>query len=321
MQILTLGGSGFLGSHLVEALLEAGHRVRSMGRTLPGLLSPGLLDHPGLELVQGDLRDRALMAQVLKGCEVAFHLVSSTIPQTSNQNPGADVESNLLGTIGLLEQARSSGLRQLIFLSSGGTVYGIPRQVPIPEGHPLLPQCSYGITKVAIEHYLHLYQLLHGIDYRVLRLANPYGPGQRVNGAQGAVAVFLGKVLREESISLWGDGTAVRDFIYVDDVVSAMQAAMHYQGGERLFNIGSGKGMSLLSLVEVIEEVTGAVAKIQFLPSRPFDLPSNVLCIDRARLELGWAPQTDLHNGIEAFYRTLRPAEDLGLAQRLTPGT
>lgn len=305
MRIAVLGGGGFLGSHMVERLLGQGHRVRVLSRSLPGLLPQACLEHPASEALAGLLSDGPLLERVLEGCDVVIHLVSSTLPQSSNLDPVADVQTNLVGTLGLLAEARRAGVRRIIYLSSGGTVYGIPRQVPIPETHPTEPLCSYGITKRAIEQFLVLERHLHGLDERVVRLANPYGERQRTSAAQGAVAVFLGKALRGEPIQLWGDGTTVRDFLHVVDATDAVLRLLDYCGEERLFNVGSGTGHSLNEVLATIGRVTGRALQIERGPGRSFDAPSNVLCIERATRELGWRPQIDLEEGIRRFARSL----------------
>lgn len=305
MRVAVLGGGGFLGSHLVEALLANGHDVRVLSRSLPGLLPATCLEHPACEAVAGLLGDEPLLARLLEGCDAAVHLVSSSTPQSSNQDPIADVQTNLVGSLGLLTAARSAGVRRLIFLSSGGTVYGIPQQVPIPENHPTEPLCSYGITKRAIEQFLALERQLHGLDERVVRLANPYGERQRTAAAQGAVAVFLGKALRGDSIQLWGDGTVVRDFLHVADATEAVMRVLDYHGEERLFNVGSGTGHSLNEVLATIGRVTGRSLRIERGPARSFDVPSNVLCIERASRELDWQPRILLEEGIRRFARSL----------------
>src|SRR4029434_4711286 len=183
------------------------------------------------------------VTQAVAGCEVVFHMISTTIPKSSNDNPAYDVESNLVGTLRMLEAARKAGVRKVVFASSGGTVYGIPKVVPINESHPTDPICSYGISKLAVEKYLHLYHALHGLDYCILRIGNPYGEGQRPTAAQGAVGVFLYKALHGGVIEIWGDGTVTRDYIYIGDVIQAFLKAMTYSGEHRLFNIGAGEGL------------------------------------------------------------------------------
>ncbi|HEX5337076.1 MAG TPA: NAD-dependent epimerase/dehydratase family protein, partial [Gallionella sp.] len=191
---LVLGGKGFVGSHLTEALLRRGMSVRVFDR--PGaenLISPELRDR--VEFIEGNFANPESIATALDGCDICFHLISTTIPKTSNESPAYDLQSNALSSINLLEQARKSGLRKIVFMSSGGTVYGIPKYLPIDESHPTDPLCSYGIAKLTIEKYLELYRVHYGIDYAVLRVSNPYGERQRLMAAQGAVAVFLGKAL------------------------------------------------------------------------------------------------------------------------------
>jgi UDP-glucose 4-epimerase len=298
--VLVLGGAGFLGSHLVEALLREGSAVRVFDRTRDwSVIAPAA----NLELCEGDFGNRGDVALALEGCRTVFHLVGTTLPKGSNDDPVHDLESNLLTTVHFLELCRHSDVRKIVFASSGGTVYGVPTVVPIPEQHETRPLCSYGIHKLAIEHYLHLHASLYGIDYCVLRLANPFGERQRPHASQGAVAVFIDRVLRGEEIVVWGDGSAVRDYVYVEDVTRAFcQAAMH-SGEVKVFNIGSGHGLSVNDLIASIEATVGRTVSRRYLPGRPFDVPVNVLDISRAATQLGWRPQ---HSFIEGLRRTLQ---------------
>lgn len=298
---LVLGGRGFIGSHLVDALLAQGHRVRCFYRPSPDDAFAPELDHPRLEYFEGDLADEACVARALEGIDVCFHLISTTLPQSSNADPAYDVTTNVLSSVRLLTHAVEKGVKRVVFVSSGGTVYGIPSVSPIPETHPTDPVCSYGITKLAIEKYLGLFRHLHGLECTVLRIANPFGERQRMRSGQGAVAVFLGKVLRGEAIEVWGDGSVVRDYIYIADVVDSMLAAMRYSGPELVFNVGSGRGHSINEVLQAIEDVTGRQAETRYMPGRAFDVPSNVLCIERAKRELGWAPKTSFDEGLRRF--------------------
>ena len=310
---LVLGGRGFIGSHLIDALLAQGHRVRCFDRPHVAPLGEAHRAHPAFELYEGDLMSEADVIEALAGCEVCFHLVSTTLPKSSNADPVFDVESNVLGTVRLLTHAVKTGLRQVIFVSSGGTVYGVPLHVPIPETHPTDPVCSYGISKLTIEKYLGLFARLHGLEYTILRIANPFGERQRTEASQGAVAVFLGKVLRGQPVEIWGDGSVVRDYIYIADVVAALMAAFERSGGqEHLFNIGSGHGQSLNEVLDAIERVTGRAAIRNYLPARPFDVPRSILSIQRARDALGWAPQIDFESGLRRFARWIERAQETG---------
>lgn len=299
MQAVVTGASGFIGSHLVDGLLAAGYRVKALGRNLPGLIGLDAQSNPNLALLPVSLADRLALQQVLEGVEIVFHLASGSLPQSSNRDPHADVQVNLLGSLNLLEASRLTGVKRLIMVSSGGTVYGIPSVVPIPEAHSTDPICSYGITKLAIEKYVALYRQLHGLEGLVLRVANPFGPRQRLDAAQGVVPVFLGKALRREPLQIWGDGSTVRDFLDVADVVDALLAAATYQGEESLFNIGSGKGLSLNQLIELLEAQLNRSLEVDYLPSRGCDVPTNVLCIEKARQHLDWSPKISVADGLK----------------------
>jgi UDP-glucose 4-epimerase len=309
---LVLGGRGFIGSHLVDALLGQGYVVRCFDRPHVVPLGDSHLTHPAFELYEGDFTSEADIANALEDCDICYHLVSTTLPKSSNADPMFDVESNLLGTIRLLTHAVKTGLKKVIFVSSGGTVYGVPTQVPILETHSTDPICSYGITKLAIEKYLGLFHQLHGLDYTVLRLANPFGERQRTHASQGAVAVFLGKVLRGEPVEIWGDGSVIRDYIHIADVVEALLVAINRTGDERVFNIGSGRGHSLNEVLNSIENVTGQAAIRTYKPNRSFDVPASVLCIERAKQILGWSPQVEFETGLSRFAEWLaqHPNED-----------
>lgn len=301
LRCLVLGGRGFIGSHLVDALLARGHSVRCFDRPHIAPLGEAHLVDPNFELFEGDLVSEADLTEALKGCEVCFHLVSTTLPKSSNADPVFDVESNVLGSVRLLTRAVKVGLKKVVFVSSGGTVYGVPTQLPIPETHPTDPVCSYGITKLTIEKYLGLFKQLHDLDYTVLRIANPYGERQRTHASQGAVAVFMGKVLRGEPVEIWGDGSVIRDYIYISDVVDALLMALGHSGKERVFNIGAGRGHSINEVLDVIEKVTGRNVDRRYLSGRPFDVPASVLSIAQAKQSLGWSPKVDFSQGLERF--------------------
>jgi UDP-glucose 4-epimerase len=306
MKVVVVGASGFIGSHLVDGLLAAGCRVRALARHLPGLISEAAQADPALKLIPLSMADGLALQQAIEGADLVFHLASGSLPQSSNRDPQADVQVNLLGALKVLEAARLAQVQRLVMVSSGGTVYGIPQQVPIPETHPTDPTCSYGISKLAIEKYVALYRQLHGLDGLVLRLANPYGERQRLDATQGVVPVFLGKALRGEPLQIWGDGSTVRDFLYISDVVEALLAAARYQGEERIFNVGSGEGLSLNQLVALLEAELLQPLAVEYLPSRKFDVPTNVLCIERARRCLGWRPQVPLSEGLRRLYASIR---------------
>lgn len=299
-KILVTGGAGFIGSHLVDRLLAENHDVRSFDRVRPEH------SHQRLESHVGSFEDSSAVCTALSGMDVCYHLISTTVPASSNADPDFDITSNLLGTLRFLQHAVNAGVSKVIFISSGGTVYGEPRKTPIPETHPTEPICSYGIVKLAIEKYLEIFRRMHGLEYVILRVSNPYGERQRMASNQGAVAVFLGKAWRGETIEIWGDGSVIRDYVHIEDVTAALTAALDYDGTHRLFNIGAGCGLDLNRLLDLIERALGAKTTRRYLPSRAFDVPENVLDIRLAAAELGWKPSISHEKGLERMSEWLK---------------
>lgn len=293
MNCMVTGGLGFIGSHLVERLVVGGHPVRILDPGKPSMPLP-----PGVELVQGDGSDLRFLREALEGVEVLFHLAGSLLPNESNQKPAEDVARTLTANVQLMNCAVQSGVRKLVYASSGGTVYGITNAIPVAETHATDPISSYGIIKLATEKYLGLFERLHQLQFAALRYSNPYGEGQDPFRNFGAVASFLGAISTGTEITIWGDGSAVRDFIYVRDAVEATLRAAEYEGPERIFNVGSGEGTSIRELLHIIETVTGRVARVQFKPAREGDVPAVVLDNARARKEWGWSPDTPLERGV-----------------------
>jgi len=302
---LVLGGKGFIGSHLVDALVAAGQSVRVLDRpNLTPLSEPAIISK--VEWFDGDSTSETDVRQALEGCDICYHLVSTTLPKSSNADPLFDVETNVLGTLRLLTHAVRLGVKKVVFVSSGGTVYGIPRTVPVDENHPTDPISSYGITKLAIEKYLHLFFDLHKLDYTILRVSNPYGERQRTLALQGAIAIFLGKVLRGETVDIWGDGTTIRDYVYIGDVIQALLRAGAHNSPARVFNIGSGAGLTLNEVLDEIERATGMKSKRNYATARGFDVPRNILSIARAKAEMGWEPRTSFADGLARTVAWLR---------------
>jgi UDP-glucose 4-epimerase len=298
MKCLVLGGGGFIGSFIADRLLIEGNFVRIFERPRVVPYRP-FLPYEKVEWLQGDFMSKTDVAAAVQSCEMVFHLISTTLPKSSNDDPVYDVESNLIPTLQLLETAVRYGVRKVIFISSGGTIYGIPSQIPIPETHPTDPLVSYGAVKLAIEKYLHLYYTIYGLDYSILRVANPFGERQRVNTAQGAVAVFLSKAVANDTIDVWGDGSAKRDFIYIQDVVDAFIKSMDHFGEPHVFNIGSSYGRSVNELLSAIEELIGHPVMRRYLPARKFDVPVSMLDISRAKDILGWQPRFSFRDGLQ----------------------
>ena len=308
MRVLVLGGAGFIGSHLVDRLLDDGHFVRILDRSPPEL-HPDWVTAGRVEYVLGDFADHFSVATAVKDIDIAFHAVSTTIPATSNVDMAFDVQTNLIGTINFLRAAVAARIRKVLFVSSGGTVYGVPTTVPIKETAPTEPMCSYGITKLATEKYLGLFEMLHGLEFLVFRLSNPFGERQRA-GAQGAIAAFIDKMLRGESLEIWGDGSVVRDYIYIGNAIDALVEGMNYSGEQRVFNVGSGVGHSLNDVLGILERVSGRQVPRNYSPSRAIDVPRNILDIGLIKNEIGWMPRIAFADGIDRtwkWYRERRP--------------
>jgi len=307
---LVLGGNGFLGSHLVDALAAGGYQVDVLGRD-PTLFNPGLVSQhaPRLRYHQGSFSDVELMRTLLTGADVIFHLVSSTIPASSNLNPVADIEDNLIATVRMLDLLREMPPKRVIYISSGGTVYGTPEYIPIPETHRLDPKNSYGIVKVAAEKYLHMYHELYGMNSLVLRLANPFGPRQMKIGVQGVIATVLMSVLHDKPITIWGDGGVVRDYVYIEDVTRLLLLVMD-SPLLGTFNVGSGMGHSLQDILSIAEKITGKPPQVNYLPSRSFDIPEVVLDIGRIRYKVGWQPEVSLVEGMTRHWHWLQQHTD-----------
>ena len=297
MKIAIFGGGGFIGSTITDSLLLAGHTVKVFERPrIPPYRK--FSDYENVTWLTGDYLNSNDVRDAISGCDAVVHLISSTLPKNSNDDPIYDVQTNVIPTIQLLNEMVKSEIKKIVFISSGGTVYGSTECETIPESHPLQPQVSYGITKLTIENYLYLYKKIHGICPVILRVSNPYGERQRVNLAQGAVAVFLNKVINNEIIEIWGSGDVVRDYIHVSDVAAAFITALTYDGDNNIFNIGSGVGTSLNQLLDAIEHITTHKVERKYLPNRSIDVNRNVLNIDLAKRELQWTPKISLVDGI-----------------------
>ncbi|MDH6233065.1 UDP-glucose 4-epimerase [Mesorhizobium soli] len=300
---LVLGGGGFIGTHLVKALLSHGNLVTVLSRSPVDLVRRRFADaapSDRLKIVQGSFDDECLLDSILPICSSCIHLAGTMVPAASIEDKIADIQVNLAGTVKLLEAASRHSLPKLVYISSGGTVYGQSDVDRIPEDHPTDPISAYGITKLGVEKYLRLFHRLHGLPSITLRLANPFGPGQAEKEIQGAIAVFVERIIQGKPIEIWGDGNIVRDYLFIDDVVDAIIRALNYSGMETVFNIGSGQGTSINEICARIAHHL-APFEINHKPTRSFDVSRNVLDISRAEAHLGWRPRISLDEGISRY--------------------
>lgn len=294
---LIMGGGGFLGIHLANALTRQGAVVRAFGRTLT---DPRQLDGR-VHWSSGHFEDRAAVAAAVRGQEIVFHCLSGSVPGQPGQKPASDLETNVLGTLRFLDICNAAAVRRIVFASSGGTVYGPAERCPTPEAASTDPISAYGVGKLAIEKYLALYQHLYGLEYLALRIANIYGPLQSTLKRQGVVAAMLDHALAGKPLEIWGTGEVVRDFVHIDDVVAAFLLAATYDGPHRVMNVGSGTGLTINQVASDIETVAGTanLSRI-YRAGRAADVPVNILDISLIARETGWQPRRRWLDGLRS---------------------
>lgn len=306
MRILVLGGSGFLGSHIVDKFLAEKHDV-----VVYDLYPERFRRSPaGIKFHTGDFGNvGALDELITTGFDAVIHCVSTTTPKSSNESPEFDIQSNVIGTLYLLDICVKHNVGKLVFLSSGGTIYGdIGDKDMVDETHAVRPMCSYGVSKLTIEHYLDVYRHLRGLNYVALRLSNPYGERQSPLRALGALTVFLHRTLKRQNVEVWGDGGVTRDFIYVGDVANAVYLAT-VNPIYGIYNVGTGTGLSLRDILAQIAHVVGRDPEVTWLASRSFDVPRIVLDAAKLKRVAQWNCITSLEDGVAITADWLRATD------------
>ena len=309
MKALVTGGAGFIGSHVVDALVERGDDV-----TVVDDLSTGkrenLADGPGAgaELVEADIRDARAMRDLVDRVrpQVVFHLAAQIDVRKSTADPAWDAGINVVGTINMLQAALEAGVDRFVNTSTGGAIYGEGRILPAPEDHPQAPEAPYGQSKFCAEGYCDLYSRLHGLSTVSLRYGNVYGPRQDPLGEAGVIAIFCGRLLEGKPPTIFGNGEQTRDYVYIGDVVRAnLSAAESHATGA--FNIGLGVQTSVLQLVEALREISGTDDfHPEFAPPRLGEVQHIAIDPARACGELGWEPHITLRDGLERTLASLR---------------
>jgi UDP-glucose 4-epimerase len=308
MKALVTGGSGFIGSNLVDALVERGDEVTviddlSTGRreNLDGALSDGAV------LEELDIRDAGAVAELTAKVapDVIFHLAAQIDVRVSAADPAFDARVNVEGTINVLDAARRAGVARVVNTSTGGAIYGEGRVLPAAEDHPVAPEAPYGQSKFCAEGYCELFRRLHGLSTVSLRYGNVYGPRQDPLGEAGVIAIFCGKLLDGGTPTVFGDGLQTRDYVYVGDVVRANLLAAEANAREAI-NIGTGVGTSVLALVESLAAQADGPFEPEMAPERPGEVRHIHLDASRARAELGWEPAVGLDEGLERTLASLR---------------
>ena len=298
MKILVTGGNGFIGSHFVDQLIEATLHQISVVDIFPRTYEPL---PEGVTFIPGNIRDVNLLSRSLidEKFDIVYHLAWAAISETAINNPIADIEQNLSSTVNLLSACLKAGVKRVVFLSSGGTVYGIPENLPIREDHPTNPISAYGITKLAAEKYVQMYHHLQELEYTILRPSVPYGPGQNPYRRQGAVSVFIYRALQGKPIHIWGDGETLRDYFYVKDLVGALMKVVDAPGSiNTIFNLGGARAYTLNQVVTLIEENLNIRVRVIHETGRKFDVSRLQLDTSNAAEKLNWKPTTSLGEGI-----------------------
>jgi UDP-glucose 4-epimerase len=314
VRAMVTGGAGFIGSTLVDRLLAEGNEVDvvddlSTG-TLVNLADARASGNRALTVHQLDIRSGDLVdLMVRRRPEVVFHLAAQADVRVSVAQPAFDAEVNVVGSINVLEGARAAGADRVVFAASGGTLYGEPlvEELPAPEKLAHRPLSPYGVSKKAVIDYLVAYRELHALEFCALALANVYGPRQDAHGEAGVVAIFAEALVGGRPVTIFGDGEQTRDFVYVDDVVDAFVRAAS-RGGGLVCNIGTGRRTSVNELAAAMAEAAGVSEPPVHAPARPGDLLHSSLAIERAEMQLGWRPWTELRAGVAAVLDFVRAA-------------
>jgi UDP-glucose 4-epimerase len=298
---LVLGANGFLGAALVDQLAALGHEVTAFDRYSAGTVK--FTSAP--RILRGDLLNGADLEQAVEGQDLVFHFVSTTTPASVELEPRVDLRTNVSATLDLLDASVAAGVQRFYFASSGGAVYGDQGLNSYAETDPTLPISPYAIGKITIEHYLRYYEIEHGLSSVVLRLSNPYGPGQDPTRRQGFIPIALGRVLQGRPVTILGEGTMTRDYTYVSDVIRMIGNLAQAQPQHRLYNLGSGTGYSIVEVLDCIRSVTGKDFAREFAASPRTFVEHVVLNTDRYRAEFGEPTLTPLADGIAATWAAL----------------
>src|SRR5580698_3336516 len=316
MRTLVTGGAGFIGSNLVDRLLVEGHQVDVVDDFSTGSLS-NLADARSragraLTIHHLDISVPAVVELMARRRpELVFHLAAQADVRVSVERPAFDATVNVVGSLNILEGARQAESERVVFAASGGTLYGEPddEDLPVREAHPHHPLSPYGVAKKSVIDYLVAYRALHSLEFCALALGNVYGPRQDPHGEAGVVAIFADRVLRNEPVTIFGDGEQIRDYVFVDDVVDAFVRAAT-RGGGLVCNIGTGRETSVNELVTAMASQSGKEVTSVLAPLRPGELLRSSLDVERAAIQLGWRAWTQLDDGVRAVLEFVRAAPD-----------
>lgn len=296
------GANGFIGRHLVRRLAGYGAPVRAVSRKFDIAFSESL--GKAVEFVEADFRYSLAMASSLQDVHTVVNLISTSSPALGNDFEIADIQENVVPHVEFLKTCAQAGVKRYVFLSSGGTVYGPDAPVPTPETSPTNPINSHGLTKLIVEKYIQMHGHVDGLDYVILRVANAFGPGQEFRKGQGLIPALIDRWRKDQKVTIFGDGRARRDYIFIGDLIEAIEAVLAFTEERRLIlNIGCGETRSVVETIEAIEAVTGHHFERDHVAPRQTDVDVSFLDISRAREVLDWAPKTGFYEGVEKTVR------------------
>jgi len=298
MNVIVFGAAGFIGTNLALKLIKKENIILTLVDVAEDYFVDELKDYSNIKIGISDFDKDTNFDEMLENQDVVYHLVSNVVPASSGVDVYHEIESNVGVTAKLLDACVRCNVKKVVFVSSGGTVYGREVACPIKETADTNPITSYGIQKLAIEKLLYFYNYKFGLDYRVIRLANPYGNYQRPNGVLGVIVNFVYKALKKEPITIYGDGSVIRDYIYIDDAIEAILKIVAFEGNDKIFNLGSGVGISIKEVLEILEKILDEKLNVTYMPSRAFDVPVNYLDMSRYEKEVGATNFISLEDGI-----------------------
>ncbi len=291
---LVLGAGGFLGKNLCKQLVK---EYRVIAYDLKG--SPELCEIDNLEMIEGNFVETHDFSKILKNVDKVFHFISTTIPSEDTSHIDKEIMENVIPTVRLLTSMVECGVKEIIFASSGGTIYGETGDHINKITDKLNPICSYGVQKKVIESYLEFFGVYHGINYKIVRISNPYGIGQSPQKPQGVIPIFIYRLFSNEPITVYGDGNSQRDYIYMSDLVDALIKVAKYNGSKHIFNIGSGQAHTLHEIIEIIAMQSGMnFSDIMYKDIRKCDVSKTLLDITETQNELNWKPIVHVNKGI-----------------------
>jgi UDP-glucose 4-epimerase len=302
VKAVVVGANGFIGSHLVDTLVAAGHTVTAFGRFGDG--GPAFTAK-GVTVIRGDFLNRADLELAVDGADAVFHFLSTTSPATAENDPLLDIRTNLAHTVELLEACVAASVSDFYFASTGGAIYGPQGLSEYSEADATHPVSPYGIGKLSIENYLRYFEVMHGLRSTSLRISNPYGTRQHENSRQGLIPIALRQILAGEPVVRFGDGSMVRDYLYVEDLTRMILSMVGNSRAHRVYNLGSGKGHSVSEVLSSLRRVTGIDFAVAERPVPPTFVDRVILDTSRFRSEFGNFELTKLDEGIGRIFEEM----------------